>query len=207
MCKRKIQEAIKWFKRAAAVADAENPESLYQLHLIYEKGKKEDNVLIDIGYSRSVLMEAAQLKYPLALFKVGQCLQRGDAGFTRDIREAFNFFNEAASRGNAEAMFELSGFYLTGNAELTIKADTAEAFRRAKASADLGYAKAMYGVGVYCEQGIGLAEADREGSLDWFFRAASAGDKKAIEKLKRAGRSVPKSKDKKKSLSFFKMMQ
>ncbi len=104
MCKPKVQEAIKWFKRAAAVADAENPESLYQLHPIYEKGKKEDKVLIDLGYSRSVLMEAAQLKYPLALFKVGQSLQRGVAGFTKDDREAFNFFNEAATRGNAEAM-------------------------------------------------------------------------------------------------------
>jgi TPR repeat protein len=151
-------------------------------------------------------MEAAQLKYPLALFKVGQCLQRGVAGFTKDEREAFNFFNEAASRGNAEAMFELSGVHLMGNKELAIVPDTAEAFRRAKESADLGYSKAQYGVGVYCEQGIGLVKPDAEASIDWYFKAAKQGDKKAIEKLKRAGKSVPKSAERKKgSFSFFRM--
>lgn len=75
LCKKKIPEAIKWFKRAAAVADGETPESLYQLHLIYANGRKEDKILVDQGYSRSVLMEAAQLKYPPALFKV--CIERG----------------------------------------------------------------------------------------------------------------------------------
>lgn len=134
-------------------------------------------------------MEAANLKYPPALFKVGQCLLRGSTGFTKDTQQAFNFFSEAATRGSAEAMFEISGFYLTGNTEIGVPQDSGEAYRRAKAAAGLGYSKAQYGLGLYCEQGIGLNKPDQKAAREWFIQAARQGDRKALAKL---GKNVPK---------------
>lgn len=100
------------------------------------------------------------------------------------------FFNQAASLGSAEALFELSGFYLTGKKELGIAANSVEAYAKAKAAAELGYAKAQYGMGVYCDQGIGLPARDEKAAQDWYLKAYKQGDKKAAAKL---GMSLPKS--------------
>ena len=179
--KPKIQEAIKWFKRAAAVADIENPESLFQLHLIYEKGRGK--IAADPVYAKSVLMEAANLKYPPALCKVGQCLLIGRLGFQVDVNESVRFLQESANRGNAEAVFSLSEFYLNGCEDAGIQVDQIRAFEMVKVSAEMGFPRAQYALGCFYQQGIGLPYVMTKEADAWFLVAAHNNDKRAMEKL------------------------
>ena len=91
--RKNVKNGIKWLNRGAsgmslfskknshiAVADAESPEPLYELSIIYEQGIPPD-VLADMAHSQSLLVEAAELEYRPAQYRLGFCFEHGRNGF------------------------------------------------------------------------------------------------------------------------------
>ncbi|RKP08037.1 hypothetical protein THASP1DRAFT_16209 [Thamnocephalis sphaerospora] len=177
---RNPREAITWLKRAAAVADEENPHALHELGLCYEKSTIPA-IIPDESYSRELFTKAAQLGYAPSQFKLGCCYEYGTLTCPVDPRRSIAWYTRAAEQGDSEAELALSGWYLTGSDNVLKQSDT-EAYLWARKAADKGLAKAEYAVGYYSEVGIGVKQ-DLEEARRWYLRAAAQGNKRAMQRL------------------------
>lgn len=95
----------------------------------------------------------------------------------------------AAQQNHAAACFALTAWYLVGSPGILPQSDT-EAYLWAKKAAEQGLAKAEYAVGYFSEVGIGTYRDERE-ALEYFRKAASHGDKRAMDRLRIAGQPLP----------------
>jgi TPR repeat protein len=177
---RNPREAITWLKRAAAVADEENPHALHELGLCYEKNTIP-TIIPDEAYARELFTQAAQLGYAPSQFKLGCCYEYGTLTCPVDPRRSIAWYTRAAEQGDPEAELALSGWYLTGSEGVLKQSDT-EAYLWARKAADKGLAKAEYAVGYYSEVGIGVKQ-DLEEARRWYLRAAAQGNKRAMQRL------------------------
>lgn len=113
---RNIREAIVWLRRAASQADEDNPHALHELALLHERPNGVGGVLPhDPNMARELFTQAAQLNYPPAQFKLGQCHEFGHLGCPIDPRRSIAWYTRAAEKGDSEAELALSGWYLTGS--------------------------------------------------------------------------------------------
>ena len=109
---RNIRDAIAYLQRAAAQADEDNPHALHELAMLYERGQavpRNPMAALDL------YMQAAQLGYAPAQFKLGSCHEFGTLGCVVDPRKSIAWYTRAAERGDSEAELALSGWYLTGS--------------------------------------------------------------------------------------------
>ncbi|OZJ02924.1 hypothetical protein BZG36_04125 [Bifiguratus adelaidae] len=174
------REGITWLKRAAAVADAENPHALHELGLAYEKAGIP-SIIPDEKYARELFTQAAQLGYAPSQFKLGCSYEYGLLTCPVDPRRSIAWYTRAAEQGDAESELALSGWYLTGSEGVLKQSDT-EAYLWARKAADKGLAKAEYAVGYYSEVGIGTVQSLEE-ARRWYMRAAASGNKRAMQRL------------------------
>ncbi|KAF8644145.1 hypothetical protein AX16_008672 [Volvariella volvacea WC 439] len=174
------REAINWLKRAAEQADEENPHALHELGLLYES---QDPTLLpyDPVLAKNLFTQAAQLGYTQSQFKLGQCYEYGTLGCPVDPRRSIAWYTKAAEKGDSEAELALSGWYLTGS-EGVLKQSDSEAYLWARRAAGKGLSKAEYAVGYYAEVGIGVKQ-DIEFAKKWYMRAATQGNKRAMNRL------------------------
>jgi localization factor PodJL len=86
---------------------------------------------------------------------------------------------EAASAGDAKALFEVATRYAEGRG---LKADLAEAAKWYEKSAELGFAPAQYRIGNMYEKGIGVTR-DIAKSRGWYEKAAGSGNASAMHNL------------------------
>ncbi|MDQ2705605.1 MAG: SEL1-like repeat protein, partial [Pseudomonadota bacterium] len=86
---------------------------------------------------------------------------------------------EAASAGDAKALFEIATRYSEGRG---MKADLAEAATWYEKSAELGFAPAQYRIGNMYEKGIGVTR-DIAKSQGWYEKAAEQGNASAMHNL------------------------
>jgi TPR repeat protein len=116
---RNPREAIVWLKRAAAQAEEDNPHALHELALLHERPPPKDPnaqvVVHDLNAARELFMQAAQLGYAPAQFKLGACHEFGTLGCPIDPRKSIGWYTRAAEKGDCEAELALSGWYLTGS--------------------------------------------------------------------------------------------
>ena len=111
---RNIRDAIAYLQRAASQADEDNPHALHELAMLYERGQaipRNPMTALDL------YMQAAQLGYAPAQFKLGSCHEFGTLGCVVDPRKSIAWYTRAAERGDCEAELALSGWYLTGSGE------------------------------------------------------------------------------------------
>jgi TPR repeat protein len=118
---RNPREAVAWLKRAAAQADEDNPHALHELALLHERPPPKDpNAQVvphDPNAARELFMQAAQLGYAPAQFKLGACHEFGTLGCPIDPRKSIGWYTRSAEKGDSEAELALSGWYLTGSGE------------------------------------------------------------------------------------------
>jgi TPR repeat protein len=115
---RNIRESVIWLRRAASQADEDNPHALHELALLHER--PNSGVLPhDPNLARELYVQAAQLGYAPAQFKLGSCHEFGHLGCVIDPRKSIAWYTRAAEKGDSEAELALSGWYLTGSGELT----------------------------------------------------------------------------------------
>lgn len=167
------KDALTWLRRAAEQADEDNPHSLHELGLIYERAKENGLVIPDDAYAKELFTHAAQLGYTQSQFKLGHCYEFGTLGCAVDPKRSIAWYSKAAQKGDAEAELALSGWYLTGSEGVLEQSDT-EAYLWAQKAARKGLDKAEYAVGYYTEMGIG-AKPDMEIARRWYMRAAGMG--------------------------------
>lgn len=177
-----VKNAIKWLKRAAVVANKDNngAASAYELSNLYENGMPPV-VYPDELYSLELLVQAAELDYPPAQYKLGWCFEYGELGCPTDAVQSIHWFLLAAENNEPNAQFSLAGWYLTG-AEGVIEPNDKEAFHWASKAAEQEYVKAEYAIAYFYEMGIGI-EKNMEEAMHWYRIAAEHGDERAIKRI------------------------
>jgi len=177
-----VKNAIKWLKRAAAVATKENngAASAYVLSELFENGMPPV-IYPDELYSLELLVQAAELDYPPAQYKLGWCFEYGELGCPTDAVQSIHWFLLAAENDEPNAQFSLAGWYLTG-AEGVIEPNDREAFYWAMKAAEQEYDKAEYAIAYFYEMGIGIEKNMKE-AMHWYQIAAEHGDERAIKRL------------------------
>ncbi|CAE6437612.1 unnamed protein product [Rhizoctonia solani] len=175
------KEGVKWLKRSAEHATAEFPHALHELALLHERGV--DNVLfVDYEYAAELLAQASELGYAPSAYRLGECYEYGKMGCPQDAALSIHYYNIAAQQDHRDACFALTAWYLVGSPGVLPQSDT-EAYLWAKKAAEQGLAKAMYAVGYFSEVGVGTVQSLPD-AMHWYKRAAEAGDKRAIQRLK-----------------------
>lgn len=185
------RDGVKWLKRAAQAATPEFPFALYELAQLHERGI-ENIVFVDPEYSMSLYSQAAELGHAPSAFRLGECWEYGKLGCKQDPRLSIHYYTLAAQQDHPEASFALAAWYLVGSAGILPQSD-AEAYVWAKKAADKGLAKALYAMGYFTETGIG-PNKDMDEAIQWYKKAATAGDTRATQRLE--GVPVDAGKDK-----------
>ena len=178
--------AITWLQKAAEKADVENPHALHELALLYEKGDTVSGIAQNEPFARELFTKSAKLHYAPSQFRLGYAYEYGTLGCAVDPRRSIAWFSRGAERGDAESELSLSGWYLTGSTGILAQNDR-EAFLWGRKAAEKGLAKAEFAVGYFYESGIGTG-IDVDEAIKWYKRAATAGQKKAQERLLALGK-------------------
>ncbi|KAJ3321099.1 hypothetical protein HDU76_000143 [Blyttiomyces sp. JEL0837] len=179
------RDGVKWLRLAAKYADERYPQALYELAMLHDKG----------------VPHIIWTDHPYLLQLLGRGAELGHAMYP--ARSVY-YYSLAAANGNAEAMFELGGWYLTGASDaatnFSLPQSDTEARHWVSLSAEEGLPRALFAMGYFIEMGIGAsADADTgygddgpnpEIAMVWYRRAAEAGDPKAIKKLQEKGYDV-----------------
>ncbi|KAI8357433.1 hypothetical protein B0O80DRAFT_383929 [Mortierella sp. GBAus27b] len=174
------RDGVKWLKRSSQAATPEFPFALYELAQLHERGI-ENIVFVDPEYSVSLYSQAAELGHAPSAFRLGECWEYGKLGCKQDPRLSIHYYTLAAQQEHPEACFALAAWYLVGSPGVLPQSD-AEAYIWAKRAAEKDLAKAMYAMGYFTEVGIGPTKNNEE-SIEWYKKAAAAGDKRATERL------------------------
>ena len=82
--KRNIKNGMKWLNRGAALASPSVPQPLYELSLIYEEGIPSV-IMKDTAHSKALLLQAAELEYPPAMFRLGCYYEKGSLEWPMDL--------------------------------------------------------------------------------------------------------------------------
>ncbi|KAI1314655.1 hypothetical protein EDD11_001908 [Mortierella claussenii] len=174
------RDGVKWLKRSSQAATPEFPFALYELAQLHERGI-ENIVFVDPEYSVSLYSQAAELDHAASAFRLGECWEYGKLGCKQDPRLSIHYYTLAAQQEHPEACFALAAWYLVGSQGILPQSD-AEAYIWAKRAAEKDLPKALYAMGYFTEVGIGPRK-DTEEAIEWYKKAAAAGDKRATERL------------------------
>lgn len=186
------KEAIKWLGRSVEAATPEYPEAIYKLANLYITGVPQF-IFVDYNYSVSLLNQAAEMGYAPAAFKLGECYEYGKLNCQPDAALSIHYYTLAAEKGDRDACFALTAWYLVGSPNILPQSDE-QAYTWAKRAAELGLPKAEYAIGYFSEMGIGC-EKNNTVALEWYKKAAAHGDQRAIEKLKNPKSATPHNKN------------
>ncbi|KAI9338965.1 hypothetical protein DFJ73DRAFT_628468 [Zopfochytrium polystomum] len=197
------RDALKWLRLSCKYADERYPQALYELALLHDVGVK--NVIWqDYPYMIELLERGSDLGHALSQLKLGEAYEYGKFGCSVEPSKSVYYYSLAAANGNAEAMFELGGWYLTGAVDeahdFELPASEVQARRWTALAAEGGYPRAMFALGFFLESGIGRTEGDQrdqEVAMLWYKRAAEAGDEKAIKRLEKEGVDTKEYRDEK----------
>ncbi|KAK9474503.1 uncharacterized protein V1510DRAFT_360884 [Dipodascopsis tothii] len=175
------REGIKWLTRAADNANELFPQGPYELASIYETGF-EDAIIPDEAYAAQLYVRSADLNYAPAAARLGHVYEYGLLGCPQDPALSVHYYTIAALASDPTAMLALCAWYMVG-AEPVLSKNDDEAYEWAKRAAEAGLSKAMYAVGYFSENGIGIERDLVEANL-WYVKAAEAGDERAVARLK-----------------------
>ena len=162
------EEAVKWYRQAAAQGDA---QAQYNLAVAYDEGEgvtqnKEEAVK---WYRQAAAQGIAQAQYNLAV-----AYDEGE-GVTQNKEEAVKWWRQAAAQGIAQAQYNLAVAYSTGEGVTQNKEEAVKWWRQAAAQ---GIAKAQYNLAVAYSTGEGVTQ-NKEEAVKWYRQAAAQGDAEA----------------------------
>jgi TPR repeat protein len=176
------REAITWLKRASNFAEKGHPQPLHDLAQCHEPGRLSSNSLLpDESYALELYSKAAELGYAPSQYRLGTAFEFGQLGYSIDPKASIHWYRKAADQGFPEAELAMSGWFLTGAEAILPQSDT-EAYLWARRAAEQGLLKAIYAVGYYSENGIGV-RADLEEAKRWYLKASKQGHAKSTQRL------------------------
>ena len=203
------EKAVEWWTKAA---EQGNADAQYNLGCCYLFGiGVEKNMKKAVEW----FTKAAEQNLPDAQFRLGLCYNNGE-GVEKDMKKAVEWFTKAAEQGNADAQSNLGCCYLFGEGVEKDMKKAVEWYQKAaeqdnvlaqssigflcatlvhdyekavywyRKAAEQGFAPAQYNLGVYYENGEGVAK-DLKKAVEWYTKAAKQGNEDAKEALKRLG--------------------
>jgi serine/threonine protein kinase/TPR repeat protein len=171
---RDFVKAAQWFEQAWAAGDVSAGTLLAECYL-YGKGvtKNETKAI-------ALLQDAAAAHDPRAMDQLGTCYHKG-IGVARDDRKALRFYNAAANLNYLDSRGNLGVLYLTSD-ETELGKDQAARTEKAVAlfreGAKQKNAFCMFLYARCFEAGTGV-DANPSEAIDWYRRAAEAGNRPA----------------------------
>lgn len=119
--------------------------------------------------------------YSPALVLMGRCYMDG-TGVPQDYQQAISCFEDAADKGDAEAMYYLGVMYANG---WGVEADSDTSIRWYKKSAEGGCAEGQTALGILYHYGTddGIIVADYETAEEWYVKAVSQENMQAYVNL------------------------
>ncbi len=160
---RDLNEAIRWYEKAAEKGDA---GVMASLGLIYQLQRKNDTKAAEwFG-------KAADAGNVIAMSALSRLYANGQ-GVPKDAQKSFEWAKKAAEADTADEFmaFDLAMKYVNGNGTWLDFFEAAHWFRKA---ADKGLPIAMQLLGQLYDQGKGLAK-NTERAFEWKLKAAKAG--------------------------------
>ena len=173
LSKTEPEEAVKWFRKAAAQGNA---EAQYELSVSYERGIGVEQ---DMQSALEWLKKAAENGSPQAQWIFGEwnVYKRGPEA---DEALGGEYLKKAAEQGQVDAQSCLGMLFIQGNAGLP--QDYAAAVHWLELAAKQDEPDAMNNLGNLYEQGLGVKQ-NHETAKIWYHKAAECGSFDAEENL------------------------
>jgi TPR repeat protein len=103
------RNGVKWLKHAAAAANPDHCEALYELAMLHETGV-DHVVFVDLEYSIKLLREAARLGHVTSMYRLGSYYEHGNH-VPKDAGTSFEYYKAAAERAHPDSMYVLSFWF------------------------------------------------------------------------------------------------
>lgn len=170
--KGEYNEAESWWKKSAS---KQFPDALWGMYILYS-GTKGDSIT-----GHKYLELACLQEYPDALCDMG-CNYLEGYMVERNIEKGRTLLQEAASKGNGLAYFNLGYSYATKKYNKKVDWTTAaDCYRK---GAELNCPEAQYSYGYCLKKGKGVKK-DKQAATHWFVTAARNGDEDAIKEIEK----------------------
>lgn len=166
---------------ALGQASEDKPLTKEEIEEVYRKGQADWDAGDPIA-AMPKLKKAANAGHPVAQYLYGYTLDAAD----EDV-QAVGYYRKAADQGNLDAMFALSGFHVSGDAD--VKKDLAAARDLLERAADKGHYQSIASLVMSLNHGgLGFTTEERNGAvaLKWYKRGADLDIVPALEKLSEA---------------------
>jgi len=162
---KKYQQAVSWFKKAAAAGSEKAMSSLGTMYLMGW------GVAQDYKQAFRWYREAADKGFADAQFNLAAMYLKG-WGVAQDYVEATKWYETAARQGHIKAQFYVGTLYLEGKEG--VKQDYKQAFHWLEKAADAGLADAMSSLGTMYLKGWGVTQNYTD-AVKWYQQAANKG--------------------------------
>lgn len=150
----------------------DDADAQYMMGQLYEKGL---GVIKNLDEAMKLYSKASVQHHPAAMTAFGYIA----AAEYKDYSQAYMLFQEAADRGNSDAMVYLSSLYDKGDG---VEKDTMESMKWLFKAADAGNSLAMGVVAMYYLNGYIVSEDPAE-AMKWLLKAAEQNDSEAMRQI------------------------
>lgn len=144
----------------------------YRIHQYYldEEEKEKES-------AENIAKLAKRTGYYLAEGSLAGFCERGEFGFEKNLKEAFEIYSSLAVKEYPEAIYRVALFHGEGVVDeglgLNIERNLKEAFQHYLVAAKNGHAQSQYLVGKIYSRGYGVVEVDEKKAFEYFNAAAS----------------------------------
>jgi len=164
------------FEKRLKLASVGDEDAQLSVGVAYETGDKAKASKTEAAKWYRMAADQGNIE---AKFRLARLLQEGEGGVKKDLKAAFNLYQEAAAAGNIEAQNWLGYSYEYG---LGVDVDNAKAAEWYKKSADAGLAIGQNNLGLLYLNGRGV-QRDYDQAFKLFDEASKKGDAWAINNL------------------------
>ncbi len=166
---RSIDEAFRWYEKAAAAGDV---PAMAALSYLYKLRRGDDAKALEFARKAAAKGDTA------AMFALSRLYAEG-RGVPRDDVQAFQWTKKAAQGGNEFVAYYLADMYFTGRGTAR---DNVEAARWWREAADKGIPEAMALLANHYRNGWGVAK-DPKQAFEWDLKGAKAGSPVAMSNV------------------------
>lgn len=188
-----MDEAVSWFRRAAAQGEETAIKTLERLGVGFDEGTADDDEIpetADLPPKVRETLEGAKRGDAVSQWAMGVLYSAGE-GVPKNDAEAAKWFRMAAEQGHSDAQYSLGLMCHEGSG---VPQDDEEAAKWLLQAADQGMALAQSALGEFYARGIGVEQDDVQ-SAQWFQKAAEQGIPEAQFNLANRlyfGRGIPR---------------
>ncbi len=174
---RNLTAAMEWFHKAAQMG---NSDAMYHLGWMYKNG---DTSLGVSDYTKAMswfYTAATQTANGKAMSELGNMYYTGQGVGKPDYKEAIEWFEKAAKKGNLPAVYMYRLGHMYRNGQGLEKPDYKAAMEWFRKAAQMGNGNAMSELGSMYYAGQGVGKPDYKEAIEWFEKAAKKGNLPAV---------------------------